>query len=187
MIGSRFVVFTLASTIANQFAGGYLSTNVDTGKGYCYRIKSNTASATIGGNANAVLLELYEPLQVALDITTDISVIGNLYNDLVKALVTTNHIVVGVTVANMATATTTTPVYGWICTHGVCTCLTEGTVTNGDMIQPSIKTSGAFCSYGVGTSTSDANAGGMFGSQQIGFCIDKTANAGYSAIFLQIE
>lgn len=188
MIGSRFVVFTLASTIVNQFAGGYLSANKDTGYGYTYRIKSNTASATVNSNANAVILELYSPLQVALDTATDISVIGCLYNDLVKALVTTNHIIVGVTCANFATATTSAPVYGWICTHGVCTCLTEGTVTNGDMIQPSIKTSGAFCSYGVGTSGGDSGAGlVLFGSQPIGFCIDKTATAGYSAIFLSIE
>ena len=43
-IGSKFVEITLASVTADQFAGGYLHTTDDTGEGYCYRIKGNTAT-----------------------------------------------------------------------------------------------------------------------------------------------
>jgi hypothetical protein len=182
---SRYVWFVLASCVKDQFAGGYVTMTKDTGYGYTYRCKGNTASATLNGTANTVILELYSPLQVAVNHTTDMSITGNIYNDLVSALVTTDHIVAGVTCANFAAATTTTPLFGWICTHGVCTCLQDGTVVNGDMIQPSIKTVGAFCSYGVGTSTN--NAAPLFGSQQIGFCIDTAATGNYSTIFLEIE
>lgn len=188
--GSRYVWFVLASTVIDQFAGGYCTFGADTGYGYCYRIKRNTASATLNGTANTVILELYSPLQVAVDHTTDMSLTGCLYNDLVSALVTTDHIVAGVTMANFAAATTTAPVYGWVCTHGICTCKQEGTVANGDMIQPSIKTVGSYCAYGVGTSGGDAGAGlTLFGSQPIGFAVDvPTAGTGYyGAIFLTIE
>jgi hypothetical protein len=183
--GSRYVWFTLASIVVGAFAGGYLTITKDTGVGYSYRIKGSTASATQAGNANIVILELYEPLQVALDNTSDISVTGCLHNDLVAALYTTDHIIVGVTQASMAAATTAIPLFGWICTHGVCTCLTDGTVANGDLIQPSVVAAGAFSTFAVGT-TSNAS-GALFSAQQIGYCIDKAADTNHSTIFLTIE
>jgi hypothetical protein len=184
-IGSRYFYFVLASTVIDQFAGGYVTITKDTGVGYCYRIKRNTAAATVNGTANMVLVELYEPLVVALSITSDISITGSLYNDLVPALYTTDHIIIGVTCANFATATTTAPKFGWVCTHGHCVCLTDGTVANGDAIQPSIVAAGAFSTYAVGT-TSNASTG-LFGAQMIGYAVDKAADTCYSSIFLIIE
>ena len=184
-IGSRYVWFVLASTIIDQFAGGYITMTKDTGVGYCYRIKKNTASATINGTASTVILELYDPLQVAVDHTTDMSITGCLHNDLVSALDTTNHIIVGVTQADFTGATTAAPKFGWICTHGVTACLQDGTVANGDMIQPSIAVAGAFSTYGVGT-TSNASIA-LFGSQIIGYCIDQSADTQHASIFLTIE
>jgi len=186
-ITSKYFYFVLASTVIDQFAGGYVTITKDTGVGYCYRIKRNTASATVNGTANMVLVELYEPLVVALSITSDISITGSLYNDLVAALVTTDHIVVGVTQAVMTGATTTTPRFGWICTHGLCTCLQDGTVANGDAIQPSIVAAGAFSTFGVGTTANNGAGGALFGSPLIGFAVDKSADTQHGTIFLRLE
>jgi hypothetical protein len=181
-VGSRYVIVTLASVVAQQFAGGYFNASKDTGYGYIYRIKGNTATDTPA--SGLIRLELYEPLQVVLSATTDCAIIGSLYNDLRAATAATDNIVAGVTCANMTANT-----YGWVCTHGVCNCLQDGTVTNGDMIQLSIVTTGAFSAYGVGTSTNSqlGGVGNMFGAQQLGFCIDTAATTNYSTIYLQLE
>jgi hypothetical protein len=184
-IGSRYVWFVLASIVKDAFAGGYVTFTKDTGVGYCYRIKGSTASATLNGTASTIILELYEPLQVAVDHTTDMSITGCLHNDLVAALQTTDHIIVGVTQATFAAATTSSPRFGWVCTHGICACLTDGTVANGDAIQASILVAGAFSTMGVGT-TSNAS-GALFGMPIIGFAVDKAADTAYSSIFLTID
>lgn len=180
-IGSRFIVFTLASTVKDQWQGGYITMTKDTGVGYCYRIKGNTAAATLNSTANLVVIELYEPLVVAVDATTDASVTASLYNNLVAGFASAaNNICIGVTVANQTANT-----YGWICTHGVCACLQDGTVANGDMIQASALTAGAFSTYGVGTTSN--GAGILFGGQPIGYCIDQSATTQHATIFLQID
>lgn len=186
-IGSRYVWFVLASIVKDAFAGGYVTFTKDTGVGYCYRIKRNTASATLNGTASVIILELYDPLQVAVDHTTDMSITGCLENDLVSALVTTNHIVVGVTQGNFAAATTSAPLFGWVCTYGICCCLQDGTVANGDAIQPSIAVAGAFSVFGVGTTNNDGAGGSLFGSQMIGFAVDQSADTQYASIFLKLE
>jgi hypothetical protein len=183
-IGSRFLWMTLASTVIDQFAGGYITMTKDTGVGYCYRIKGNTESATLNSNANIVVLELYEPLVLATDLTTDCTVIGSLYNDVIAALCSTNHIIVGVTCRTMTGATTAAPKYGWICTHGVCSCLQDGTVTDGDIIQASLVTAGAFQTMGVGTTNSFSTAAGQ---QILGYCLNKSATTQHATIFLQVE
>ena len=182
-LGSRYVWFTLASIVKDAFAGGYFTCNKDTGYGYQYRIKANTASATQNGNANIVIVELYEPLQVAVDTTTDISVTGCLFNDLVAALCTTNHIIVGTTCADMSAASTSVPLFGWVCTHGVAVCLQDGTVANGDLIQPSTSVAGAFITAGVGTTA----VTGLAGQSIIGYAIDQAGTGNYSSVYLQIE
>jgi len=179
MIGSRYVIITLASTVKDQFAGGYFSTHKDAGLGYTYRIKGNTVvGVPDSGNFR---LELYEPLVVAVTTATDISLTASLYNNLLAGFASAaNNIVVGATIANMTANT-----YGWICTHGVCACLQDGTVANGDMIQASALTAGAFSTYGVGTTSN--GAGILFGGQAIGFCIDKSATTQHATIYLQVE
>ena len=81
-VGSRYVVMTLASVIKDQFAGGYLTTNLDTGYGYVYRIKGNTATGVGTPTATVILIELYDKIQVAIDATTDSTLVGCLYTDL---------------------------------------------------------------------------------------------------------
>lgn len=180
-IGSRFIVYTLASVIKDQFAGGYITTNLDTGVGYVYRIKGNTATGSGGVGAGNMLIELYDKIQVALDATTDTGLIGSLYTDMKAATPATDFITMGVTMANMTAGT-----YGWICTHGPCACLQGSAATNGDIIQIDITTAGAFQSMGVGTTNSFSTAAGL---NILGYLIQGATGgaAGYGLIWLQLE
>jgi hypothetical protein len=179
MIGSRYVIYTLASVVKDQWAGGYFTTHKDAGVGYSYRIKGNTAVGTPdSGNCR---IELYEPLVVAVTVATDTSITASLYNNCLAGFGSAaNNIIVGVTQANQ-----TANSYGWICTHGVTACLQDGTVANGDCIQASALTAGAFSTYGVGTTSN--GAGILFGAQMIGYCIDQSATTQHATIYLQIE
>ena len=126
-INSRFVQLTLASVTANQFAGGYLHITDDTGEGFTYRIKGNTAT---GDPATGdIRLELNDRLQVALDATSDIAITGSLYANLEAATQATDEVIAGVSVATQAAAD-----YGFIQTQGVATVLTDGTVVIADRV-----------------------------------------------------
>jgi hypothetical protein len=180
-VGSRFVYYTLASTVINQFAGGYLSLNKDTGYGYIYRIKSNKAAATVNSVANLVLIELYEPLQVAIDATTDAGIVGSLYTDMNAYTIATNLLPVGVTQANMTANT-----YGWICTHGPCIVLQEGAISSGNVIVAAYTTAGAVSRAGLGTS----NTSGSFAYPIVGYCMQTSAGnaaGSYITAMLTIE
>ena len=120
-IGSRYVELTLAAVTANQFEGGYLAITDDTGEGFQYRIKGNTA--TDNPATGNIRLELYDPLQAALDATSDIAITGCLYNDLEPATAATDDNVAGVSVATQASGD-----YGWVQTRGIATVLEDGAV-----------------------------------------------------------
>jgi hypothetical protein len=126
-VGSRFVQVTIASVTADQFAGGTLHITDDTGEGYTYRIKGNTAT---GDPATGdIRLSLYDPIQVALDATSDIAITGSLYANLEPATAAVDEVVAGVTVATQAAAD-----YGFVQTSGAATVLTAGTVVIADPV-----------------------------------------------------
>ena len=171
----------LASAVKDQFAGGYFTVGRGTGVGYTYRIKGNTASATVNSVANTVIIELYDTLVASLDANSYVSVIGSLYTDLALARgAGTNYIPVGVTQAAMTANT-----YGWVQTHGVTGCLAGGTLTGGCAVQASLAIDGAVSQYGVGTTSNASNT--LFVSTPIGYCIDPAADTYYAVISLMLE
>lgn len=181
-IGSRFVVMTLAGVIKDQFAGGYLTINKDTGQGYIYRIKGNTATGVGTPTATVILISLFDPLQASIDATSDSGIVGSLYTDVKVATPGTDFITVGVTCANMTANT-----FGWICTYGVCTCLQDGAVTNvGDVITNGVTTPGAYQTMGVGTTQVAA----AIGQDILGYSIQVPATnsltGSYGTIFLRL-
>ena len=125
--GSSKLQITLASTTANQYAGGYLQINNDLddgkGEGIQYRILSNSATgATTSGKVD---IELYDPLKVALDTASDIFIQGGQYNQLITATTT------DILVAGVAPIAFTANYYGWFQTSGIATVLME---TNGSAV-----------------------------------------------------
>lgn len=112
-LGSRYVIMTLASAVADCFAGAKINITDDTGEGYTYDVVSNTA--TDNPASGVIRFQLAQPLQVAVTTDSDVSIIGCLYNDL-EVATTTDAAVVGVTCSTMVVASAA---YGWIQTKGV--------------------------------------------------------------------
>jgi len=175
-INNRFIEITLASVTADQFAGGYLLTTDDTGEGYTYRIKGNTATGNPAtGNFR---VELYDPLAIAIDTTTDFAIVGNMYHDVEVATAATDIAVSGVAVAVAAADD-----FGWVQTWGVCGVYTDGTIAVGDQVSLSDGVAGEVQVYGGGGTT----GADLLAEQIVGYCIDAGDDTGTSAIFLQIS
>ena len=176
-LGSRYVQVKAGATTADQFAGGYFWTNDGTGEGYTYRIKGNTAVGTPATGQHYI--ELYEPLQVALDTSTDIGIYGNKYANLESATAATDAIPVGV---NMAIITDSTSVYGWVMTRGVVAIKQDASAPAlGDMVELSSATEG---------NMSDASTAvvGIMGTEAlIGVCLDPGASTEYTLCKINLE
>ena len=124
-IGSRFVEVTIASVTVNQFAGSKLVITDDTGEGYTYDVLGNTA--TNDPATGNIRLALGQPLQVALDATSDVAIKGSKYANL-EAATTTDIDVVGVSCANMDVSEAS---YGWIQEAGDVGILQNGAIAIG--------------------------------------------------------
>ena len=182
-LNSRFIEITMSSVVLNQFAGGYLITTDDTGEGYSYRIKGNTAAGTpTTGNYR---LELYDRLQVAIDATTDYTIIGCMYSDIEAATTATDGAMVGV---SCATTTAAKP-FAFVQTRGVVGVLQDASTVlpaAGDMVVGSLLTAGAIGRY-VGGSVGTTVAADHGRLQIVGFCLDPGDSTGATTIFLQLE
>lgn len=179
-LGSHYIQLTLASVTANQFAGGTLITTDDTGEGYSYSILGNTA--TDDPSSGTIRLRLQEPLQVAVDTTTDIAIASNMWHDVEVATTATDAVVCGVSCSTMVIATAP---YGWVQTRGLCGVLQDAQLpTIGDTVQLSALTAGAVGILGgtVAGSLGDFNQQGI-----VGRCFDIGDSTGASLIFLTIE
>jgi len=169
MIGSRYVVVLLGTVAADTYAGGYLDIAGGTGVGYTYRIKGNKAS-----NGTATTLELYDPIKVGLDATSDLIVGPSLYANLEHALyaTTNNSVAVGVTVADITTAGN----YGWILKEGVIgirgyTAMGSETLVQGDMVTLSSANAGQVVSFGHGVGGGTAPTQSSIVNPIIGVCV----------------
>lgn len=85
--GESEMTLHLAGKVVNQYAGGYLLINdaaqVAVGRHYSRRIISSTASATVSGDADAVVFTLDKSLPfTSTDVATAVTVIENSWNKL---------------------------------------------------------------------------------------------------------
>jgi hypothetical protein len=181
--GSRKIEITMAGIIANQFAGGYFSTTDDTGEGYTYRIKGNTATGTGGAVSTTYVLELFEPLVEAVGTTTDYSINGLPWNDLEVATRTTDSILSGV---SMRTSTAALP-FQFVQTGGVCSVLQDIHVPAiGDPVILSPLTAGSVAKY-FGTGSVGLTDVAVEGANYvIGYCVDAGDSTGHTVIMLNL-
>jgi hypothetical protein len=184
-IYSRFIQITMAGIVADQFKGGYLITTDGTGIGYTYRIKGNTATGSgVGSSTTAYRMELYEPLQIAIDSTTDYAIIGCQYYNL-EIATTTDATVVGVSKVTIAVANP----YAFTQTRGVCGVLLDASTVpaiDGAMMALSTLTAGAVCAY-VGGTIGTVSVIADFRIRIVGYSLDQGDAAGQASIFLQCE
>jgi len=173
-INSRYVIVTLASVTADQFAGGYLHITDDVGEGYTYRIKGNTATDDpVTGNFR---LALYDKIQVALTATTDHCITGNLYANVETAGTGTDGIACGVTCASL----TATEPFGWIQTYGMATVLCDTAGSAGMKAQLSQSVAGAYAPASL-----DGTASHNY--PIIGTIVTPGDTTGHGAIHLELE
>ena len=165
-IGSHYLEITLAAVTADQFAGGYLVTTDDTGEGFTYRIKGNTA--TDNPATGNIRIELYDRIQVALDATTDIAINGSRWANL-EGATTTDYDVSGISMATQASAD-----YGWVCTKGIVGYLDSGGCTAGQAIAPSA-VAGALADAAAAT------------ENIVGICLIAGDDTGHSVGYINVD
>lgn len=124
-IGDTVVTPTLGATAAtlNQYQDGWLIVNDATGEGYTYKIKSNPAA-----DASATCaITLYDPIQVALTTSSEVTLVPNPFSGVVisSATAASNTIIVGV-----PSIAVTASYYFWAQFRGVCSCLAAANVTH---------------------------------------------------------
>ena len=106
---------------ANEYAGGFAVVDTTAGLGYCYKIDNHLA---IGASANGALnLAPEDPIQVALDTNSRITLVKNPYNGVIQMPATTlTNVVVGGAIAVIDAS-----YHGWIQSGGPGAALISGT------------------------------------------------------------
>lgn len=136
-VGDTQITVTLGATAAteNQYAGGYLVTEIGTtGRGQTLLIKSHPAAAS----AATLVVTLSDPFTVATSGTVTVSLIANPYNGVLQSIATTlTAPVVGAAVYALPAAS-----FGWIQTRGACGILVSGTPIVGSAVGVPTSTAG---------------------------------------------
>jgi hypothetical protein len=135
-IGATSVTVTLGATAAtaNQYADGVLVVDDLTGEGIAYKILSHPAA---DGDASLVLT-LEEPVQVALDTTSQVTLTPSLYRD-VQTVASQARIAVGV--PNVTVADNE---FFWAQTWGLCSAFGGDTSTIGQVLTQDAAVAGEF-------------------------------------------
>lgn len=177
--GSFQILVTNGSTVlsANQFQGGYLITQTNTGVGQTLKIASHQQAA----NAATFVVTLEDAIQTTLDATTTVSLVYNPYGGISASAAgavssgvivspsTISGLPIGVALYPIAASTaptfnSTTGLqtangtiqYGLIVTNGPVACLIATTTQVGNLLGPSQATAGALTAATLTTAPSVA-------------------------------
>jgi len=136
-VGDTTITVTLGATAAteNQYAGGYLVTEIGTtGRGQTLLIKSHPAAASAG----TLTITLSDPFTIATSGTVTVSLIANTYNGVIQSPSTTlTGPIVGAAVSALPASS-----FGWIQTRGACGILVSGTPIVGSAVGAPTTTAG---------------------------------------------
>ena len=135
-IGSSVVAVPLGATAttSGQYQGGKLVVVDGTGAGAEFGIQNNDAVLASG----TVTITLEQTLNIALDNTSVVSLIPNLYNGVIINPTSPTGAVVGVTTTAIAAGN-----YGFVQIYGSCPVLADGAISAGAAISPSNAVAGA--------------------------------------------
>ena len=179
-IGSHYIQITLSSIAANKYQGAYAILTGGTGVGQTYRIVGNTASNN--PTTGTLYIQLYEALQTAVTAQTGIIITQSMFTDL-AVTATTAPQVTGVLMGT----TTSTNLWGWVCTHGVSGCAEDATntITAGQQVIASPVTAGSYARAGQSANTLVGNA---LNFPYIGYSLVPAGSSSrLGTIFLQLE
>ena len=167
-----------AANSDNVFAGGLLIHA--NGGGGPFRIIDNTYTAA----TSVMRVRLEDPTTVAFDSEDEVAIVGQPFNYL-QVADSSNMMVSGIPVRTVAAG-----YYGWFQTRGICSCLMDGTGTDGMLVTLSDGTAGAVQPIG-GDVTIDSSDDVTFAAIEtepiVGRLIGATATGKYATMFLQLE
>lgn len=167
-IGATSVTVTLGATAAtaNQYAGGIMIVNDVTGEGYTYEIKSNPAA-----DASATLtLTLEDALVIALDTSSQVTLIPNQYSGVIIHAATETGVPLGVAVYPI-----TANYYGWVQTRGPVSLLQDASA--GALGQ----------AVAASTTTDGSGTVGTGALVPIGSYLATGVSTEYNAVYLQLD
>lgn len=166
--GSTQVTISTSTTFAVNFlAGGYMSVAVTPGQGYMYKIKSNTATAGAAG----LVVTLEDPLLTALSTASRVIFNLNPFQGAVVAPGTVTGTILGASIYPIVNAQ-----YGWVQTHGQCSCLLTGTFASAGLAVGML----------VG-GTIGSLAPAIAGTNVLGYTMTIGATGEYDFVFLTID
>lgn len=168
-LGATKVSVPLGATAAaaDLYADGQLVVNDNTGEGTSYLIASHAAASSSG----TLVANLIDPIKVALDTTTEVSLIRNRFAGIVVSANSVAAQAVGVPNVPITAA-----FYGWVQTGGECSVLSDGIIGKG---------SGAIISDAVNGAVEVEVAGTV--TQRVGYAPEATVDTEYRAIVLTLE
>jgi len=129
-VGATSITFTPGGTggAADLYAGGYLASDTTPGHGITYTVEGH--AAITASTAFTLRLHPNDPIKVAIATGSRLSLIHNLYKNVIQFPVTTaTGSLVGV-----APYAITSGEYGWLQTRGLASVLTTGTPALGAMV-----------------------------------------------------
>lgn len=160
------VTLTLGATAvtANQYRGGYLVVNDNTGQGQTLKIASHPAA-----NASASLVVTLEDApNTALDTTSEVCLVASPCNGVIVSDASNLQQPVGVTLYPITAA-----YYGFIMSKGVVSCLNDGALTTGSAVSASNAVAGAV-------------ENGVIAQGFVGFAIQTGVDTEYRPIFVDL-
>ena len=139
-IGDKEVTLLSVGSTAgtlDQYADGYLNVRDGTGEGYLYQIEGHTAFDSAGTN---VVIKLRDPIEVALDSTTEVSLEFNPWDNVVISATDQADLPVGI--AHTAIGGGSGIQFGWVQTHGLASAFCDETFASGGALTTGAGTAG---------------------------------------------
>lgn len=169
--GATQVSLTLGATAAtlNQYAEGFLVINDAAGEGNYYKIVGHPAA----GSAGTLVVQLEDPIQVALTTSSEYSLVKPRSKDVVES--TTLSKAIGVPRASITAA-----YFGWFQQSGYASVLSDGTPTKGYNVVQSNGTAGAVEVF------TDSTAGATDLQEIVGVADETLVSTEYRGITLKI-
>jgi hypothetical protein len=163
-------IATSITLVVNEYAGGSLVVETNTGGGYRYKVLRNTVSS--GTNSS---VEIQTGLAIAIDSTSNVKLVKSKYKEVIEAPTTLTGTVVGSSMGVGANGS-----FGWAQTNGPASVLTEGTVVIGQQVRCSEGTTGA-------VTLQDYDEAGDADLGTVGTCMDVGPTTEFSLIYLSLE
>ena len=157
--------------VQDEYAGGYVVIENDTGQGYKYHIESND---DVASNA---LFRIKLGLAVAIDSTSDTKLVKARWKEVIQAPTALTAVIVGASVGVGADGS-----FGFVQTKGVAAVLTDGTVVIGAGVMPSNATAGSVEAWGLTEAAPPTEI-----HPRVGYVVDVGPTTEYSLIYLQLD